>query len=75
MEVRGQLHAPVSLPPDKRLGGPQSWSGRCTEETNLFTLPGNEPRFLNPSPRSLVTILTELFWLLNVNIELIVDIV
>jgi hypothetical protein len=43
MEVSGQLHAPTALPPgkeppyplDKRLGGPQSRSGRYGEERNL----------------------------------------
>jgi hypothetical protein len=51
MEVSGQLHAPAALPPgkaprypmDRRLGGPQSWSGRRGVEKNL-ALPGIEPR-------------------------------
>jgi hypothetical protein len=42
MEVSGQLHAPAALPPgkspwyplDRRLGGPQSQSGRGGEEKN-----------------------------------------
>jgi len=41
MEVSGQLHAPAALPPgtepyplDRRLGGPQSHSGRGGEEKN-----------------------------------------
>jgi hypothetical protein len=42
MEVSGQLHAPAALPPgketlvpmDRRLGGPQSRSGRGGEEKN-----------------------------------------
>jgi hypothetical protein len=44
MEVSGQLHAPAALPPgkepryalDRRLDGPQSRSGRCGEEKNLY---------------------------------------
>jgi hypothetical protein len=43
MEVSGQLHAPAALPPeempryqlDRRLGEPQSPSGRCGEEKSL----------------------------------------
>jgi hypothetical protein len=46
MEVNGQRHAPATLPPrkcpwytsDRRLGGPQSRSGRCGEEKNLALL-------------------------------------
>jgi len=42
MEVSGHLHAPAILPQgkspwyplDKRLGGPQSWSGCSDEEKN-----------------------------------------
>jgi hypothetical protein len=49
MEVSGQLHAAGALargkshryPLDRRLGGPQNWSGRCGEEKNL-ALPGIE---------------------------------
>jgi hypothetical protein len=44
MEVSDQLHAPAALSPtkesryplDRRLGGPQSQSGRCGEEKNPF---------------------------------------
>jgi hypothetical protein len=51
MEVSGQLHAPAALPPgkspryllDRRLGGPQSRSGRGGEEKNSQPLPGLEP--------------------------------
>jgi hypothetical protein len=40
----GQLHAPAALPPgkappvplDRRLGGPQSRSGRCEEQKIFF---------------------------------------
>jgi hypothetical protein len=49
--VSGQLHAPAALPPGKspqypfyrRLGGPQSRSGRYGE-VKFFTLPGLELR-------------------------------
>jgi hypothetical protein len=46
MEVSVQLRAPADLPPgkeltqyhlDRRLGGPQSWSGRYGEENTLAT--------------------------------------
>jgi hypothetical protein len=51
MEVSGQLHAPVALPPRKstlyplnrRLGWPQSRSGRRGEEKSSQPLPGLEP--------------------------------
>jgi hypothetical protein len=47
MEMSGQLHAPVALPPrkdllDRRLGGPQSRSERSDEEKNSQPLPGLE---------------------------------
>jgi hypothetical protein len=55
MEVSGQLHAPVAssqgknprYPLDRRLGGPQSRSGRDGEEKNSQTLPrgGEEKNF------------------------------
>jgi hypothetical protein len=37
MEVTGQLHPPAALPSGYPLGGPQSLSERCGEETNLLT--------------------------------------
>jgi hypothetical protein len=43
MGVSGQLHAPGKEPRytlDRRLGGPQSLSGRCIVEKNLLALPG-----------------------------------
>jgi hypothetical protein len=51
MEVNGQLHAPATLPQgkspfytlDRRLGGPQSRSGRYGEEKNSQPPPGIEP--------------------------------
>jgi hypothetical protein len=61
MEVSGKLHAPDSLlnryPLDRRLGGPQSRSGRGGEDKN------SQPcRESNPTRQagSLETILTEL---------------
>jgi hypothetical protein len=54
MEASGQLHAPAALPLgeilfyplDRKLGVPQSLSGRGGEEKKLpsFPLPGIEPR-------------------------------
>jgi hypothetical protein len=51
MEVSGQLHAPAALlqvkspwyPLDRRLGGPQSRSGRGVEEKDSKSPPGFEP--------------------------------
>jgi hypothetical protein len=62
MEVNSLFHARAALPPgespwyplDRRLGGPQSWSGHCGEEKNL-ALPG-----IKPGPSSPFTIPTEL---------------
>jgi hypothetical protein len=42
---RGKSHR---CPLDKRLGGPQSRSGRCGEETNLLSLAGIEARPSSP---------------------------
>jgi len=55
MEVSGQLNAPAALPQanspwyplDRRLGGPQSHSGRGGEKKNSQPPPGIEP--YNPS--------------------------
>jgi hypothetical protein len=52
MEASGLLHVPATLPPGKelpvpigkRLGGPQSRSGRGDEEKNSQPPPGIEPR-------------------------------
>jgi hypothetical protein len=49
---------PYSL--DRRLGEPQSLSGRYAEEKNLFPLPGIESRFLGRPARSLVATPIEL---------------
>jgi hypothetical protein len=51
MELSGQLHAAAALPQgkspryplDRRLGGPQSRSGRGGEEKNSHPPPGIEP--------------------------------
>jgi hypothetical protein len=51
MEVSGQLHASATLPPekrssyvlDRRMGGPQSRSGRGGEKKNSQLPPGIEP--------------------------------
>jgi hypothetical protein len=51
MEVSGQLHSSAALTQgrspwyalDRRLGGPQSQSGRGGEEKNSQPLPGLEP--------------------------------
>jgi hypothetical protein len=51
MEVSGQFHPPATLPPgkeplvqlDRRLGWPQSRSGRDGEEKNSQLPPGIEP--------------------------------
>jgi hypothetical protein len=59
MEVSGQLHAPAPLAPEKelvvplgrRLGGPQSRSGRDGEEKNSQPLPGLEPQIILPVAR------------------------
>jgi hypothetical protein len=56
MEVSGQLHTLAALPPgkgcqlDRRLGGPQSRSGRGGEEKNFQHSPGNEPRSSDRPP-------------------------
>jgi hypothetical protein len=68
MEVSGQLHTPATLalrkepliPMDRRLGGPQSRSGRGGEEKNSQLPPGIEPQNPDHPARSLVAIPTEL---------------
>ena len=70
LELSGQFHASAALPPGKtpppryllcrRLGGPQSRSGRYGQDKNLSTLPGLELQFLHHPAPNLVTILTEL---------------
>jgi hypothetical protein len=55
--MSGQLHLPVALPPgkgppwyplDRRLGVPQSRSGRGGEEKNSQPLPAHEPPIIQP---------------------------
>jgi hypothetical protein len=68
MEVSGQLHAPAALPQekspycplDRRLGGPQSRSGRSGEEKSPQSPPGFEPPNPDRPARSPVAIPTEL---------------
>jgi hypothetical protein len=56
MEVSGQLHASADLSQgknpcytlDRRLGGPQSRSGRGAEEKNSHPLPGLESPIIQP---------------------------
>jgi hypothetical protein len=55
--VSGQFHAPTALPSskvprnplDRRLGGPESRSGLCGAQNNLFLLPGIEPLPSSPT--------------------------
>jgi hypothetical protein len=76
MEVSGQLHAPAALTPgkspwhplDKRLGGPQSQSGRGGEEKNLQSLPGLEPPIIQTIGQRYTT---ELSWLLLNGVDLL----
>jgi hypothetical protein len=68
MEVSGQLHAPVALPPgnvplypfDRRLGELQSRSGRGGEEKYSQPLPGLEPPIIQSVVQRYTT---ELSWL------------
>jgi hypothetical protein len=63
MEVNAQLHAPAALPGenshwyplDRRLGGPQSQSGRNGEEKKNLALARNQTPAIQP-----IAILTEL---------------
>jgi hypothetical protein len=41
-------------PLGRRVGGPQSWSGRCEVEKNLLPLSGIEPRPSSPYPVAIV---------------------
>jgi hypothetical protein len=73
MEVSGQLHAPVALPQgkrpwyplDRRLGGPQSRSGRGGVKKNPQSPPGIGPYNSDRPARALVAIPTELSRLLQ----------
>jgi hypothetical protein len=72
MEAFGQLHAPAALPKkkspqylmDRKLGGLRKQSGRSGEEKNSFHCPCRESNAGRPA-HSLVSILTELPWLLS----------
>jgi len=59
MEVSGQLYAPDTLPPDGRLGGPQSRSGRRDEYKKISSLALLGKSLCRPAC-SLVTIPNEL---------------
>jgi hypothetical protein len=68
MEVSGQLHAPqlyhqgknTRYPLDRKLSGPQSWSGHDVIEKNSQSPPGIETPSFYCSARRLVSIPTEL---------------
>jgi hypothetical protein len=68
MEVNGQLHEPATLPQgkspwypsDRRLRGPQSWSGRG-DEKNSQLLPGLEPLISQPIAQGYTTEISRLF--------------
>jgi hypothetical protein len=60
MEMSGQVHALVALPPRKELPVPIGYGagcGHCGEAKNLRPMLGIEPHFLGRPARSLVTIL------------------
>jgi hypothetical protein len=74
MEVSRQLHAPAVLlhgstqyPLDRRLGGPESQSGRGGEEKNFQPLPGLELPIMQPVAQRYTT---ELFWLFKITYNL-----
>jgi hypothetical protein len=63
MEVSGHLHIPAAYPwgqslqypLDRRLDGPQSWSGYYAVEKSLLPLPGFEPQPSSPQPTAIMT--------------------
>jgi hypothetical protein len=69
MQVSGQLHGPAALlqrgnpwyPLHRRLGGPQSQSGRGGDEKNSQPLPGIEIPIIQPVAQRYTT---ELSWLI-----------
>jgi hypothetical protein len=81
MEVSGQLHAPAALPPgkspwyplDRRLGGPQSRSGRGGEEKNFLLPPGTEPFFFEVPPLASDALLATLHPLLESVLQTVDD--
>jgi hypothetical protein len=48
VKAQGQLYLFLPYPLDRRLGGPQSRSGRSGEEKNSQPLPGLEPPIIQP---------------------------
>jgi hypothetical protein len=56
---------------DRRLGGPQSRSGRCGMKKNLLPLPGIELRLLGRPVYSLFAVPTEIFRFFNMWITLV----
>jgi len=54
-------------PLDRRLGGPQGWSGSGGEERNSQPLPGLGPLLIQPVAQRCTT---ELSWLLHASIEI-----
>jgi hypothetical protein len=72
MEMSGQLHNPVALPLrekpryplDKRLDGPQSWTGHSDKEKKSHHCPYREFNMSCPA-HSLVSILIELHQILR----------
>jgi hypothetical protein len=72
MEVSGQLHTSAVYlqgkspwyPLNRRLGGPQSRSGRGGEEKNSQSLPGLEPPIIQPVAQRCITELSGLMVLI-----------
>jgi len=68
MEVSGQLYDPVVYPQgkspwcpmDKKMGGPQNWSGRGGEEKNSHPLPGPELPITQPVAQRCTTEISRL---------------
>jgi hypothetical protein len=68
MEVSCQLHTPAALPQgkstwyplDRRLGGPQSRSGRNGDEKNSQPLPELEPSIIQPVAQCCTTELSQI---------------
>jgi hypothetical protein len=63
-------------PLDRRLGGPQSWSGHSGEEKNSQPLPGFKPLIIQPIAQSytpelsqfqIITILSKILFFFNFN--------
>ena len=70
MEMSDKLHALAALRwGPKPIGELQSRFGRFGKETNVFFLPGTEPRYLSCPARSLVTIQTNTCRLITKNVK------